>query len=110
MVEAKGQGVGQLLGQWRIEVTTVEENKQNLFLHLIQAGDRNLGTMVESELVKDGDRVGVRFSDGSKEWTVLFGTDGDASGHVTIRQGGSTIVDRELTQKVAQQKGLFGTE
>ena len=100
----------QLLGQWRVEVTTVEENKQSLFLHFIQAGDRNLGKMVESELVKNGERVGVRFSDGSKEWTVLFGIDGDASGHVTITVNGKKMVDRELTRNVVQQKGLFGTE
>ncbi|MBN1292120.1 MAG: heparinase II/III family protein, partial [Candidatus Latescibacteria bacterium] len=68
----------QLLGQWRIEVSPKKESTQDYFLHFIQAGDQSLGRMVDSGLIRDGSQVGVRFTDGSKAWEVLFGTKGDA--------------------------------
>ena len=100
----------QLLGQWRVEVNTFEQKKQSFFLHIIQVGDKSLGKMVDSKLVKKDDQIGAYFSSGTREWEVLFGTDGKASGHITIRENNTTIVNRELTQKVASQKGLFGTQ
>jgi hypothetical protein len=66
--------------------------------------------MVDSELVKKGNRVGVSFSSGSRRWEILFGTSGNASGHVSISQDGRSIIDRDLTQSVAPQKGLFGAK
>ena len=100
----------QLLGQWRVEVSPLEQENECFFLHLIQVGDLNLEEMVKSKLVKKGSRVGVNFTLDSKEWEVLFGTEGDASGHISIRQNGTNLVNRELTQKVVPQKGLFGTK
>jgi len=100
----------QLLGQWRVEVNTAEQKNETLFLHLIQVGDLNLKEMTASELVKKGKRAGVRFSFGSREWEVLFGTDGKASGHISIKQDSRFLVNRELTKKNAPQSGLFGTE
>ncbi|MFC1650274.1 hypothetical protein ACFL2X_01750 [Candidatus Latescibacterota bacterium] len=100
----------QLLGQWRVEVSVEGQDTESYFLHLIQLGDKNLSGMVESELVRTGTRVGVRFGGDSKEWEVTFGTEGDASGHVTIRENGAEIVNRELIQTVAPQMGLFGSK
>ncbi|MBN1292415.1 MAG: hypothetical protein JXB48_11305, partial [Candidatus Latescibacteria bacterium] len=100
----------QLLGQWRIEVSPKNESAEDYFLHLIQAGDLSLGRMVDSGLIRDGSQVGVRFTDGSKAWEVLFGTKGDASGHITITENGKKLVDRDLTKNVEKQTGLFGGE
>ena len=100
----------QLLGQWRVEVSPSEQGTQTFFLHLIQVGDITLRDMVDSELVKKGNRVGVSFSSGSRHWEILFGTSGNASGHVSISRDGRSIIDRDLTQSVAPQKGLFGAK
>jgi len=100
----------QLLGQWRVEVRPAKAAARDVFLHLIQVGDISLVTMVKSEPLKRGDRVGVRFSQGSREWEVMFGTEEAPSGHIIIRENGSTVIDRDLTQTVQSQKGLFGTE
>ena len=100
----------QLLGQWRVEVSPSESKNEALFLHLIQVGDLNLAKMVQSELVKNGKQVGVRFSSGARTWEVVFGTEGGASGHIAIREGGKTLVNRALTTKIMPQKGLFGTD
>jgi hypothetical protein len=64
--------------------------------------------MVKSEPVKRGKRTGVRFSGGGATCEVLFDAEGGAGGHITIRRGGKTAVDRELARTVTPQKGLFG--
>ncbi|MCE5250792.1 heparinase II/III family protein [bacterium] len=99
----------QLLGQWRVEVSPKTQETGTVFLHLIQVGDIGLRDMAGSELVRKGNRVGVRFSNVHRTWEVLFGTEGKASGHISITEGGTTLVDRELTQSVMPQQGLFGT-
>jgi hypothetical protein len=66
--------------------------------------------MVQSELIKNGKQVGVRFSNGTRTWEVLFGTEGGASGHIAIREDGKILMNRALTTAIMPQKGLFGTE
>ncbi len=100
----------QLLGQWRVEVSPREPRTEDVFLHFLQAGDMGLAAPAKSELVRRGNRVGVRFSDRGRTWEVLFDTEGPAGGHITIREGAKTVVDRELSRSVQKQKGLFGTE
>jgi heparin/heparan-sulfate lyase len=99
-----------LLGQWRVEVNSVDRTTLTCFLHLLQATDINANRMADSEPVKRGERTGVRFSHGDLTCEVLFDTEGKAGGHITIRQGGKTTVNRELARTVAPQRGLFGTE
>jgi heparin/heparan-sulfate lyase len=98
-----------LLGQWRVEVNSAERTALTLFLHLLQASDISARDMVKSEPVKRGKRTGVRFSGGGATCEVLFDSEGGAGGHITIRRGGKTAVDRELARTVTPQKGLFGT-
>jgi len=98
----------QLLGQWRVEVSPVKPREDDFFLHLIQVGDRSLKRMVNARLVKEGDLLGVRFSSGPRDWQVLFGTQGPASGRITIKEHGTVIVERALTAEVQPQKGIFG--
>jgi len=99
----------QLLGQWRVEVTPDKAREEDFFLHLIQVGDNSLERMVEAELLSEDDRVGLSFSSGAKQWRLLFGKHGEASGHITIKEQGKVVIDQPLTVKVQPQKGLFGT-
>lgn len=96
-----------LLGQWRVEVSPREERADDLFLHLIQVGDSGLERMVRSRLAQKGSQVGVRFQSGNDTWEVLFGTEGEASGHISLKRGGRVKVDRELTRSVTAQEGLY---
>ncbi|MHB9029222.1 MAG: hypothetical protein ACYC9O_10660, partial [Candidatus Latescibacterota bacterium] len=100
----------QLLGQWRVEVSPGAAKTEDVFLHFIQAGDQGLKQMAKSELVRKGQRVGVRFEDKGRAWEALFDTAGAAGGHITIREGAKVVLDREFSRKVQPQKGLFGTE
>ncbi len=100
----------QLLGQWRVEVSPRIAKSEDFFLHFLQAGDIGLAAPAKSELVRRGNRAGVRFTDKGRTWEVLFDTEGPAGGHITIREGAKTVTDRELSLTVQEQKGLFGTE
>lgn len=100
----------QLLGQWRVEVSPAKASAADCFLHFLQAADIFTPEMVKSERIRKGKRVGVRFSSGARAWEALFDTDGPAGGHISIRENGKTVLDRELTCAVMSQKGLFGSD
>lgn len=98
----------ELLGQWRMEVSPGSAKTENLFLHLIQVGDQSMSSMVAAELISENGRVGVSFRFGENENTVLFAIEGAAAGHIRITTAGQTLVDKALTESVAQQTGLTG--
>jgi len=98
----------ELLGQWRMEVSPGSAKTEDLFLHLIQVGDLSMSGMAPAELISENGRVGVSFRFGENENTVLFATEGAAAGHIRITAAGQTLVDKPLTELVAQQTGLTG--
>jgi len=98
----------ELLGQWRMEVSPGSAKTEDLFLHLIQVGGLSMSSMVSAELISENGRVGVSFRFGENENTVLFSTKGGAAGHIRITAAGQTLVDKALTESVAQQTGLTG--
>jgi heparin/heparan-sulfate lyase len=97
-----------LLGQWRVEVTPRQASREDLFLHLIEAGDAGLERMADSELVRRSGRVGLRFRNGDASCEVLFATEGEVSGHITLMRAGRRVLERDLTREVARQSGLYG--
>ena len=98
-----------LLGQWRVEISPAAPRASEEFLHLIEAGDAAQSRMTASETVRKNGRTGVRFRNASGQWEVLFGVDGPPSGHITLKRGAVTVLDRELTVQVQRQAGLYGS-
>ena len=101
------QDTRELLGQWRIEVSPDKLETDDNFLHLIQVGDHSIQTMTKSETVKKGDRVGVHFTYGQKEYTVMFDTKDNAGGMISIKHNGVEVLKENFTQQVKLQTGLF---
>lgn len=97
-----------LYGQWRVEVSPESSQKNDMFLHLIQVGDRSAGaTSIPSALkITDTDMVGVKFSYDNKDYEVLFSTVGEAGGKITIRSGGSVILTENFKNTIKPQTGL----
>lgn len=95
-----------LLGQWRVEVSPSKPSTSDVFLHLLQAGDRNVTHMVQSKLIRKGKQVGVRFTAGADTWEVLFATEAGPAGHIRLHREGRLLVDRDLTTTVMPQQGL----
>jgi len=95
-----------LMGRWRMEISPSTPSKEDIFLHVIQVGDRKLKAMVETELIKTGRRCGVRLRIGDAVWQVDFDITGKIGGHIKRTNGGKTI-NTELTDTVQQQKGIM---
>src|ERR1039458_9206001 len=93
-----------LLGQWRVEISPQEARTEDVFLHLIQTGERSLARMVPSRLVRASGQAGVWFRTASDdEWEVRFADSGPVSGLISHKRGGAVLLDRELTRTVMPQ-------
>ena len=71
-----------MMGQWRVEVSPGTARQEDLFLHVIQVGDRQLGQMDGAELVQEGTWRGVRLACGGRAVAVTFDTTGDLKMHI----------------------------
>ena len=101
----------ELLGQWRVEVSPAEARTDDVFLHLIQVGDRaTLKAMTQCEVLREEGRVGVHFTAGDRNVRLLFLTAGDPAGHIRITGPEGVLADRDLTRKVTPQGGLLAKE
>jgi heparin/heparan-sulfate lyase len=98
-----------MMGQWRVEVAPGEPRREDVFLHVIQVGDRNLQRMVDIGLIEAGEKVGIRLLMGSQTWEVTFATSGDLGGHIR-RTGGHVTLDRDLTTTVQAQSGIMSKD
>jgi hypothetical protein len=95
-----------MMGQWRVEVTPSEPRKEDVFLHVIQVGDRQLAAMDQTTLIEEQGRYGVRLVAGEETWEVLFDATGQIGGHIR-RTGATKAIDQPLTHSVAPQSGLM---
>ncbi len=86
----------ELLGQWRMETSPGEASEKDMFLHFIQVGDLSMSEMTQAELIRKDGMVGVSFSFGGNETTVMFATEGTAGGHIRMIADEQTIVDKAL--------------
>jgi heparin/heparan-sulfate lyase len=96
-----------LLGQWRIEVAPPNPAIVDHFLHLVQVGDDSVTSMVSSEKIEADGMVGVRFEFDSKKYEIMFATDGDPGGKISIILNGEKIRDEIFNIEVKPQQGLF---
>jgi heparin/heparan-sulfate lyase len=97
----------EMLGQWRMEISPAEENSEDLFLHLIQVGDRSLSSMVETQNIRTQDSIGIKFRYNQFEYELQFNNKGPAGGHIVIKQNGNRLLQEDFSQEVKSQKGLF---
>jgi len=94
-----------MMGQWRVEVSPPEAETTNVFLHVIEVGDKSLDRMVDTERVLAGDRVGVRLTANGRTYEATFATSGAMAGHIRITGEGG--MDRHLTREVTPQVGIL---
>ena len=95
-----------VFGCYRMEISSTQPHQRELFLHLIQVGDRlELQEMAPSRRVESGQQVGVEFHVGKATVRVLFNSEGVVGGNIRIAEGGQ-VADCPLTCEVMPQKGL----
>ncbi len=94
-----------MMGTWRVEVSPGAPRAADTFLHVLQVGPQSTDAMAPVELMRSGDRVGVRIVAGEDAAEVTFNTRGALGGHLTVQSGGAAI-DAELTTRVSAQVGI----
>ena len=94
-----------LMGQWRVEVTPGSPRKNDVFLHVIQVGDRRLEAMGQTSLLETDDTCGVRLTADGRTWEVTFNSTGELGGHIK-RSGGPRNIDSILPTVVQEQTGI----
>jgi len=94
-----------LMGQWRVEVTPGSPRQKDVFLHVIQVGDRTLEAIDGTELVEGDGVCGVRLRVGSEKWEVTFNAAGKLGGHVK-RTGDRKNINADLATTVQRQVGI----
>ena len=78
---------------------------EDVFLHVLQVGDRRLEAMDPVELVSGDGTCGVRLARNDQTWTATFRTRGELGGHLRRTGGKEKEWDCELTNTVQPQQG-----
>ena len=60
------------LGHWRMEVSPQTASKEDLFMHIIQVGDKNLSDLPDTETFETATQIGVKFTYLGKDHTLTF--------------------------------------
>ena len=60
------------LGHWRMEVSPQTASKEDLFMHIIQVGDKNLSDLPDTETFETVTQIGVKFTYLGKNHTLTF--------------------------------------
>jgi hypothetical protein len=94
-----------LMGQWRVEVTPGNARKEDIFLHVIQVGGKDLEQMDKIKLIEEDNRCGVTINTGKQTWDVVFNFKGSLGGHIS-RIGLDSRISRILTTTVQKQVGI----
>ncbi|MBP5673884.1 MAG: heparinase II/III family protein, partial [Victivallales bacterium] len=87
-------------GKYRLEISPKETAEKTRFLHLLQAADDMVPSMVASHVVKTDMQDGVAFTTAEGlECVVMFNRDGDIGGSIKIQKDGKTLVERSLLKE-----------
>ena len=60
------------LGHWRMEVSPQTASKEDLFMHIIQVGDKNFSDLPDTETFETATQIGVKFTYLGKNHTLTF--------------------------------------
>ena len=85
------------MGRWRMEVSPGTARAKDAFLHVIQVCDATVMNMDDVTLENDGS---VTIQEGTREINVKFNESGEIGGHINIKEGTTTIVDKVLASEV----------
>jgi len=93
-------------GAWRVEVYPGSARTEDYFLHLLTVAAKGAAPPPPAELVKESKAAGLDFSADGRSYRIIFATQGDPAGHITIKQAGNVLIDQPLTQEIQPQRFL----
>jgi len=96
LASRKGRDPLMGVGGWRIEVTPKRPADEVHFLHVLRVGTPEAGekTPLETTLLKEPGRTGVKIRLGAKEAEVTFNTAGETGGRLVLAGRGEDLVTR----------------
>lgn len=97
-----------LYGQWRVEVSPTTPEKDEIFLNLIQVGDKskNVTSIPTAKKIEEAGMKGVEFNYEGKVYKVLFATSGKAAGKISITENGVIKLKEEFSSTIKEQVDL----
>jgi heparin/heparan-sulfate lyase len=93
--------VPELMGRWRVEVSPSTPNKEDIFLHFIQVGGQSLQNMNDVEMEENNEMVKLSFKTEDLEVSLELAKTGAVGGHITIKQDGEIVIDKNLAQAIS---------
>jgi hypothetical protein len=85
---------------WRIELSPKDNPAQTNFLAVLFTADQQVREMPPVERIEKDGRPGASIALGGRRYEVTFATAGPVAAHVTITEGGRTVLDRDLATRV----------
>lgn len=99
-------GMTDTMGRWRVEVSPPAAAREDVFLHVLQAGDGRAGSeMTPVRLLEDGDWAGVEFEQQGCVVRAEFRTKGDLLARIRI-EGEGRLLNNTLNNTIQPQSGL----
>ena len=90
-----------------MEISSNKANKRELFLRLIEVGDKQeLTKMTRSKYVDKRNQAGVEFETKDTTVRIMFNKDGEVGGNIRITRGSKTLIKQLLSKQVQEQQGL----
>jgi len=89
----------------RVTVERETPIKNEQFLHVIHVGDAAGYEKPEVKRIDGNGTVGAEVTTDGMTYVVTFNTAGPVGGHVTVKKGSETLIDKDLTTNVQPQKG-----
>jgi len=90
---------------WQVTVERPTPRKEEQFLHVIHVGDAEGYKAPEVTRVDGDGTVGVKVQADGFVYRVAFNATGPVGGHITVKKGARTLIDKDLTTDVQPQTG-----
>ena len=92
---------------WRLDVGPEEARTDDVFLHVLQAVDAGKPRTFTSRKIERDGKIGVEVKVGNRLFEVLFASEGDASGHIIVREGEQALADRDFPMQIEDTYALW---
>ena len=95
-----------MVGHWRMEVTPAEAKTDDVFLHLIEVGEKSeLASMTQCNMT-ESDTEWVITINTPKKVTVKLSKTDPTVGHISIAVDDTVLIDQDFKKDIQAQSGL----
>ena len=90
--------------KWRIEIESIEQRKDDLFLMVLYVCDKTVTGMPHTELLRRDGMVGAKITGKERTWDVFFPVEDQRGGEIRITDSaGKILIDSSLVEDVKSE-------